>query len=56
MSDHAFPLDMIEFIGKGEFGDDLMQHVRDSSGEICGKILWETVQRLRSQASWQTDI
>jgi hypothetical protein len=34
-----FPFDLIEPVAKGEFGGDVLQHVRDNTGELCGKIL-----------------
>ena len=36
-----FPMDDIDPVAKGEFGGDLLHTVRDSSGESCGRILWE---------------
>jgi hypothetical protein len=32
---------LIEPVAKGEFGGDVLQHVRDNTGQLCGKILWE---------------
>jgi hypothetical protein len=32
---------LIESVAKGEFGGDVLQHVRDNTGQLCGKILWE---------------
>ena len=37
-----FPFDLIEPVGKGKFGGDILQHVRDHKGQLCGKILWES--------------
>jgi hypothetical protein len=37
-----FPFDLIEPVGKGQFGGDVLQHVRDNTGQLCGKILWES--------------
>ena len=34
-----FPFDLIEPVAKGEFGGDVLQHIRDASGQLCGKIL-----------------
>ena len=37
-----FPFDSIEPVGKGEFGGDVLQRVINSTGQVCGSILWET--------------
>ena len=37
-----FPFDLIEPVAKGEFGGDVLQHIRDQSGQLCGKIIWES--------------
>jgi hypothetical protein len=36
-----FPMDEIQPVPKGEFGGDLLHTVKDSSGQPCGRILWE---------------
>jgi hypothetical protein len=36
-----FPLDLIEPVGKGEFGGDVVQRVKGSLGQPAGLILWE---------------
>jgi hypothetical protein len=36
-----FPLDLIEPVGKGEFGGDVIQHVNNTLGQAAGVILWE---------------
>ncbi|MGY4349723.1 hypothetical protein ACVWXM_006216 [Bradyrhizobium sp. GM7.3] len=36
-----FPLDLIEPVGKGEFGGDVVQRVNGSLGQTAGVILWE---------------
>jgi hypothetical protein len=36
-----FPLDLIEPVGKGEFGGDVVQRVNGSLGQAAGVILWE---------------
>jgi hypothetical protein len=36
-----FPLDLIEPVGKGEFGGDIVQHVNGAAGQVAGIILWE---------------
>ena len=37
-----FPFDLIEEVGKGVEGADCIQTVRNSSGSICGKIIYES--------------
>jgi hypothetical protein len=47
-----FPFDLIEPVAKGEFGGDVLQHVRDPSGQLCGKILWETKRTKAWSDGW----
>jgi hypothetical protein len=47
-----FPLDIIEPVGKGEPGADILQHVRDDNGQTCGKLLWETKRTKNWQDGW----
>jgi hypothetical protein len=47
-----FPFDLIEPIAKGEFGGDVLQHVRDQTGQLCGKILWESKRTKAWSDSW----
>ena len=47
-----FPFDLIEPVAKGEFGGDLLQHVRDHTGQHCGKILWESKRTKAWSDSW----
>jgi hypothetical protein len=47
-----FPFDLIEPVAKGEFGGDVLQHVRDSSGQLCGKILWESKRTKAWSDGW----
>lgn len=51
-----FPFDLIEPVAKGEFGGDVLQHVRDQSGQICGKILWESKRTKAWSDSWLTKL
>ena len=51
-----FPFDLIEPVGKGEFGGDVLQHVRDQSGQLCGKILWESKRIKAWSDSWLTKL
>lgn len=43
-----FPNDKIEEVAKGTRGGDIIQHVWDSRGNMCGKILWE----LKNTKNW----
>lgn len=51
-----FPFDLIEPVGKGEFGGDVLQHVRDQSGALCGKILWESKRTKAWSDGWLTKL
>jgi hypothetical protein len=51
-----FPFDVIEPVAKGEFGGDVLQHVRDQSGQLCGKILWESKRTKAWSDSWLTKL
>ena len=43
-----FPTDLIEPVGKGRTGGDIVQRVRNSAGKTAGSILWET-----KRAEWR---
>ncbi len=47
-----FPMDMIEPIGKGKFGADIAQKVRDQYGRVCGVILWESKHTKNWMQEW----
>lgn len=47
----TFPTDVVEGIGKGVKGGDIIQTVRNSQGKIAGTILWET-KRAKWTPSW----
>jgi len=51
-----FPFDLIEPVAKGEFGGDVLQHVRDQSGQLCGKILWESKRTKAWSDGWVTKL
>jgi len=51
-----FPFDLIEPVAKGEFGGDVLQHVRDPTGQVCGKILWESKRTKAWSDSWLTKL
>lgn len=48
----AFPNDVIERIGKGANGGDVLQHVFDHHGRECGTILWESKRTKRWDGNW----
>jgi hypothetical protein len=47
-----FPMDLIEPIGKGKFGADVAQKVRDQYGRSCGVILWESKHTKNWMQDW----
>jgi hypothetical protein len=47
-----FPMDVVEPIGKGKFGADVAQKVRDQYGRTCGVILWESKHTKQFQNDW----
>ena len=47
-----FPRDQIEPVPKGEFGGDVIQHVRGPAGKVCGTILWETKRTKNWSDGW----
>ncbi len=47
-----FPFDMIEEVGKGVEGADCMQIIRNSSGTICGKIIYESKRTKAWSNNW----
>ncbi len=47
-----FPFDMIEEVGKGVEGADCIQTVRNSSGNICGKIIYESKRTKGWSNNW----
>lgn len=46
-----FPNDVVERVGKGERGGDVLHHVFDASGRECGVILWES----KRTKAWNND-
>lgn len=51
-----FPLDVIEPVGKGEFGGDVLQRVVNTSGQVCGSILWESKRTGAWSDGWLTKL
>lgn len=51
-----FPLDLIEPVGKGEFGGDVLQRVVNTSGQVCGSILWESKRTKAWSDGWLTKL
>lgn len=47
-----FPLDVIEPVGKGEFGGDVLQRVVGPGGQSCGAILWESKRTKNWSDAW----
>lgn len=52
MLHEMFPMDLIEPIGKGKFGADVAQKVRDQYGRTCGVILWESKHTKNWMQEW----
>jgi hypothetical protein len=51
-----FPSDIIEPIGKGELGADVVQHVNGSIGQPAGIILWESKRTKGWSDAWLTKL
>lgn len=51
-----FPQDVIEPVGKGEFGGDVLQRVIGPAGQPCGAILWETKRTKNWSDVWLTKL
>lgn len=47
-----FPIDSILEVGKGKFGADIMQVVKDNLGRECGKIVWESKRTRNFEEGW----
>ena len=47
-----FPNDVIERVGKGVSGGDVVHHVFDSNGRECGVILWESKRTKKWDGKW----
>ncbi|MBI4039975.1 DUF2130 domain-containing protein [Candidatus Daviesbacteria bacterium] len=47
-----FPIDTVEQVGKGKFGADILQIVKDSLGRDCGKIIWESKRTRNFEEGW----
>ena len=52
MLSEMFPGDVIERIGKGEKGGDVLHHVFDGNGRECGLILWESKRTKAWNGNW----
>jgi hypothetical protein len=48
----AFPFDLIEPIGKGVRGADCTMTIRNSSGQECGKIIYESKRTKNFESDW----
>jgi len=47
-----FPRDTIEAVAKGEHGGDVLQCVCGPTGQVCGRILWETKRTKNWSDGW----
>src|SRR6185436_17272372 len=47
-----FPFDLIEEVGKGVEGADCIQVVRNSSGIVCGRIIYESKRTKGWSNNW----
>ena len=47
-----FPQDTIEPVPKGEHGGDVLQRVKNSSGQLCGTIIWESKRTKSWSDTW----
>jgi len=52
MLSSMFPSDVIERVGKGEKGGDILHHVFDANGRECGVILWESKRTKAWNGDW----
>jgi hypothetical protein len=48
----AFPCDTIEAVPRSVHGGDVVQHVFDSNGQLCGTILWESKRTKSWNDAW----
>jgi hypothetical protein len=49
---NAFPFDLVEPVGKGIRGADCMLAIRNSSGQECGKIIYESKRTKNFEGDW----
>lgn len=49
---HAFPFDVVSEVGKGVRGADCIQTVRNSYGQECGRIIFESKRTKDFSAEW----
>lgn len=48
----SFPFDIIEEVGKGVKGADCIQTIRNNTGQICGKIIYESKRTKDFAKEW----
>lgn len=48
----AFPFDLVEEVGKGIRGADCTQTIRNSFGQVCGKIIYESKRTKEFSRDW----
>jgi hypothetical protein len=51
-----FPFDGVEPVPKGEFGGDIVQSVKNQSGQASGTILWEVKRTRNWSDAWLTKL
>lgn len=47
-----FPVDRVTEVGKGKFGADILQVVKNNLGQECGKIIWESKRTKNFEEGW----
>jgi len=52
MLKNTFPFDLIEEVGKGIKGADCIQTVRDNTGNVCGKVIYESKRTKAFTNEW----
>lgn len=52
MLKNTFPFDLIEEVGKGIKGADCIQIVRDNTGNVCGKVIYESKRTKAFTNEW----
>jgi hypothetical protein len=53
---HAFVRDQVEEVAKGKRGGDCVHHVKDSYGNLCGKILYESKRTKTFGNDWTSKL
>ena len=53
---HQYPHDLIEAVPVGQAGGDIVQRVRNTTGEFCGALLWEIKTAKTWNERWITKL